>query len=136
MGTAYRASGHAEPAAAGRPRSGAAAVEFALLLPVLLMLLVGIIDVSRLLWARSILAFAVEEAARCAAVDANACATAPQTQAHAAAAVVGLSISPTAFLVSEASCGAQVSTTYTFDPVLPWLFDPPPTFTVKACFPR
>ena len=52
----------------GRDRSGAAAVEYAFVLPVFAMLLIGVINMSQLMGALSGMHFAVEEAARCSAV--------------------------------------------------------------------
>jgi Flp pilus assembly protein TadG len=52
-----------------RDRQGAAAVEFALLLPLLLVLLVAVLEFGRAMWLRQTLQFAVEEAARTALAE-------------------------------------------------------------------
>lgn len=117
-------------------RRGSAAIEFGLLLPVFLMMLIGIIDAGRLIWTRSVLGYAVQDAARCAAVNANLCGTAAQIQAFAAAKAFGVIVAPAAFTVADAACGVEVSVSHTFEPALPWLFPDSPSFTAKACFPR
>jgi Flp pilus assembly protein TadG len=55
---------------------GGAAVEFALVLPFLLGLIYGTIELGRLFWDVAMLNFAVSDAARCAVIDrAGACNT-------------------------------------------------------------
>ena len=62
----------------GLRSSGSVAVEYGLLLPALLLLVLGVMDVGRLLWTQATLDRAVEAAARCAAVNTISCAsTAP-----------------------------------------------------------
>jgi Flp pilus assembly protein TadG len=51
---------------------GVAVVEFALIAPVLFMILLGTLELGRLFWIRNSLQFAVEEAGRYAMVDATA----------------------------------------------------------------
>ena len=58
-----------------RAQSGATALEYALVLPMLLLFIIGIIDVSRLLWTYTTLTRATEAAARCGAVDKTNCGT-------------------------------------------------------------
>jgi Flp pilus assembly protein TadG len=53
-------------------RAGSVAVEFALIIPVALAILVGIVEVGRALWIRTSLQFAVEEGARYMMVHQNA----------------------------------------------------------------
>ncbi|MGA7974726.1 MAG: TadE/TadG family type IV pilus assembly protein, partial [Pseudolabrys sp.] len=49
-------------------RRGAVAIEYALILPALLLLVIGIIDTGRVLWTYTTLYRATEAAARCAAI--------------------------------------------------------------------
>lgn len=51
---------------------GAAAVEFALILPVFFALLVGIVEFGRAMWTKQVMQFAVEEAARLSMADTTA----------------------------------------------------------------
>jgi Flp pilus assembly protein TadG len=55
-----------------RCRAGSVAVEFALIIPVALVILVGIVEVGRAMWIRASLQFAVEEGARYMMVHQNA----------------------------------------------------------------
>ena len=55
-----------------RGENGQALVEFALVLPVLLMLILGLFDVSRAVWQENTLAFAAREATRYAIVHGSA----------------------------------------------------------------
>jgi Flp pilus assembly protein TadG len=53
-------------------RKGSVAIEFALIIPVALMILVGIIEVGRAMWVRTSLQFVAEEGARYMMVHQNA----------------------------------------------------------------
>lgn len=86
-----------------RNAAGSAAVEFALTVPVLLLLLFGAVEYGRLLWVQNSIQYAAEQAARCAAMGqtpgATLCTTASATQAYAASKVVGYTVASTAFTV-------------------------------------
>src|SRR4249920_1713174 len=56
-----------------RAHGGATAVEMAYLLPVFMLFLLGICEFGRALWTQTALQFAVEAAARCAAVSPSLC---------------------------------------------------------------
>lgn len=83
---------------------GSSAAEFALTLPILLLLLIGIINLTSMLYAGSTLNFATEAAARCAgttlAGKAGPCATPTATQDYAASMYKGPAISPV-FVATE-----------------------------------
>lgn len=64
--------------------AGTVAIEYAVVLPVLLLFTFGIMDVGRLLWTDITLTRAVEFAARCWAVNAVACSSPASTEAYAA----------------------------------------------------
>ncbi|MGD0376165.1 MAG: TadE/TadG family type IV pilus assembly protein [Streptosporangiaceae bacterium] len=107
---------HRLSGAAARDR-GAAAVEFALLLPVLLLLVFGIIDFGRALNAQITLTQAAREGARLAALGQ------PDVVSRTQAAATGLS--PVAVTVTACPAGAGpgadavVSTSYLFSFVTP-----------------
>lgn len=120
-----------------RADAGASAIEAAILLPFLLTMLLGIEEFGRALWTQSALQFAVEAAARCAAVSPTVCSDSTSTQTYASANVFGLSIPTSAFTVTMntgtstangASCGitttpaytagVEVTASYTFQPVV------------------
>lgn len=96
---------------------GAAAVEFALLLPVLLLIVFGIIDFGRALNAQITLTQAAREGARLAALGQ------PNVVSRTQAAATGLSpvtVSVTACpAVAGPSADAAVTTSYTFSFVTP-----------------
>jgi Flp pilus assembly protein TadG len=111
---------------------GTAAVEFALVLPALVMLLVGGLYTGLLMYSVAGLHSAVEQAARCYSVDASQCGSAAAAQAYAQNHYYGVS-SPT-FIASTAPCGHQVSATLAF------VLDAGMTrwsvpLTATACFP-
>jgi Flp pilus assembly protein TadG len=120
-------------------RRGAVAVEYALILPALLLFLLGIMDVGRLLWVYTTLSRAAEAAARCAAINTIECGTAAQIQNFAKAEAWGLTIDSAAFTVSTPACGVQVQGIYEFKSVIPGLNAVAPlgTITLKAtaCYP-
>jgi len=51
---------------------GSVAVEFALVAPIFLMFVIGLVDYGRLFWAKSTIQYAVEQTARYAMVNPNA----------------------------------------------------------------
>ena len=77
-----------------RPSSdirGVTAVEFALILWPLLLLLLGTIDGGRMLWTQNSLQFAVEQAARYAVTSCTTtCATTAQIQSYAISKTYGM----------------------------------------------
>jgi Flp pilus assembly protein TadG len=134
-------------------RSGATAVEMAFLLPVFMLFLLGICEFGRALWTQTALQFAVEAAARCAAVSPSLC-TAPggtsmDVPAYAASQAFGMTIPSSAFTYTpNATCGvvsgatgsggAQVEMTapgYLFDAVVPQLVPLNIRLNAKSCHP-
>jgi Flp pilus assembly protein TadG len=120
-------------------RRGAAAIEYALILPVMLLFVLGIMDAGRLLWTYTTLYRAAEAAARCAAINTTDCGTAAQIQSHAVAEAWGLTVSPSAFTVTTPSCGVQVRAAYDFTFIIPGLDIVVPlgtiTLNATACYP-
>ncbi len=89
-------------------RAGTTAVEFALLALPFLLLVTGIMDASRLVWTNFSLQFAVEAAARCAAVTSTTCG--PQSMTAPGAA----SFTYNATASCNGVAGSQVSGTMPF----------------------
>lgn len=118
-------------------QKGATAVEYAIVLPVLLMFLLGLIDFGRFLWVQGVLDHAVESAARCAGINTIDCGTAGQVQAYAAGQAYALTIDQSAFSVCDGTtCTVgcvSVSTPYRF--IMPWNVTGTTTMTAVGCYP-
>jgi Flp pilus assembly protein TadG len=114
-------------------RDGAAAVEAALVLPILLMVLLGAIEVGRMGWTAIGLNFAVQEAARCAAVQTTVCADAGSTAAYAAGRAAGLNIPASAFTVTRPACGIQVRADLNYSFIASSLAPVTPRISAWAC---
>ncbi len=104
----------------GATDRGAAAVEFALLLPVLLLIVFGIIDFGRALNAQISLTQAAREGARLAALGQSAGAVTSRTQTAA----IGLTgVSATIVSACQPNAGAtadaKVQASYTFSFITP-----------------
>ena len=111
---------------------GNTAVEFAMLLPAMAALIVGGIYVGLLMYSVSGLHSAVEQAARCYAVNATQCSSVSTAQTYAQNQYYGIN-TPT-FIASSAPCGHQVTGTVTiaFNAVLTNLSVP---VSATSCFP-
>lgn len=96
-----------------KSQSGAAAVEFALVLPSLAMLIVGTLYAGLVVYSAAGLHGAVEAAARCYAVDSIQCGSASATQTYGAGRFYGIN-TPT-FSASLASCGHLVTASVSVD---------------------
>jgi Flp pilus assembly protein TadG len=118
------------------------AVEYGIVLPVFLLMVLGIIDTGRLLWTYTTLSEAVDAAARCGAINSAICGTETQIAADAVNEAYGLTVSATAFSVTYPSCGVQVAGTLPFTFIIPWLDAAQPfgstntiSLSVTACYP-
>jgi Flp pilus assembly protein TadG len=125
---------------------GASAVEAAIALPILLVLIFGVIEVGFMLWTQVSLNFAVEQAARCGALNfgingATICKTAATIQSFAVAQAVGIPGLTTAnFTVhtsNAAVCGsgAQVVASYNFQSMVQSLVPYTLTISATSCYP-
>ncbi len=114
---------------------GSIAVEYALLLPALLLFVIGIMEVGRLLWTQTTLERAVEAAARCGAVDSVTCADAPATADYAVTQAFGLKVESSAFTVSSAACGVSVTAAFAYDFIVPWVAPRNMVLHASACYP-
>lgn len=118
-----------------RGEHGAVALEFALLLPVLLLFLMGIVEFGRALWTRSILQFAVEEASRYAI--AHSTASSATIVAYAQGQVVGVPLADVAITVVSSAADVTVTASTNFQFVGPDLLPfGPLTLTASSRFPR
>lgn len=116
-------------------RRGAAAVEYALVLPALLLFTFGAMDVGRLLWTQTTLERAAEAAARCGAIDAATCGTISDIKTYAVGQAYGLPLTAGAFTVTLPACGVQVVADSSFTFVIPWIGTPAILLRATACYP-
>ena len=92
-----------------RDQQGTTAVEFAIVAPVLIALVVGTMALCVTLYLIGSLHFAVEDGARCASVKTTICSDAVTTVAYTQSRYLGPSgIAPT-FTYAAAACGNSVS---------------------------
>ncbi len=130
---------------------GASAVEFALVITPLLLLLFGAIEFGRLLWTRQAIQSVVASTARCMGVLQSGCAksgayNAANATKYAIAAAASYGVSLTATNISlnaSAKCGgvsgfSTASITYTFVTPAPFIaaLAGGQTLTIAACFPN
>ncbi|HEY8570998.1 TadE/TadG family type IV pilus assembly protein [Phenylobacterium sp.] len=117
-------------------RSGATAVETAMLLPALIALLLGVMETGRMAWTQAALTFAVQEASRCAAVRTDLCGSSLQIQTFAAQKVAALNVPTSAFTVTPgAACGREVSARLDSGFLVYTLAPSAPALTARACRP-
>lgn len=125
-------------------RRGATAVEFALLAPVFLLLLCGMIEIGRMLWAKQVLTEVAYGAARCASLEGQ-CKTAADIRSFATsrAAGWGLKLDPqqvgyTAITLCDGNAGnAQVTLRYALaSPIAGLVPGLAGDVEARGCFPR
>src|SRR6185437_931951 len=110
---------------------GTVALEYGLILPLLLLFTLGIIDAGRLIWADITLTRATEIAARCGAVGVvNTPPNCPGATTQAIGVAQAWGISDVTFTTPAATCGFKVAGTYTFQFLVPWF----PQFSAAAPF--
>jgi hypothetical protein len=110
---------------------GALAVQFAILLLPMLLLIFGTFDTGFALLTETRITFAVEAAAKCGAVNTTLCGSPTETAVYGAsiAGVPGLDAS--GFVVTTAACGINVTASYPYAGVVLRVV----TLTAGACYP-
>lgn len=111
-----------------RCRSGTAAIEFAIVAPVFLTMLYGLIETGRVFWTQSTLQYAVEEAVRFAIVDNSVSES--DVASIAVSNAIGLAADASDFTVTFETVGAvrnfiTVQAAYQFEFLTPFLPIPP-----------
>src|SRR5262245_31059915 len=122
---------------------GGTAVEFALTVPLFLMLTFGIVEAGWIMWNLLGLQHGVEMAARCYSVGAmryngaiTTCGNQSDTKAFASQQSYGLSPATSTFTVSTPACGKQVSASYSFSFLTSYFFAMPSlTLNARSCYP-
>lgn len=117
-----------------RQSSGAVAVEFALLLPVYIAVMFGVIEFGRLIWIRNTMEFAAETAARYGAITSGA--TNATVAAYAETQMIGMTCAG-CFSATVASSTVTVVGTKNFTTLIAaYVPIPSTTITVTATFAR
>lgn len=114
-------------------QQGTTAVEFAIIAPVFIALLIGTMALCLVLFLVGSLHFAVEDGARCASVKTTICTDATSTIAYTQSRYMGPNVSPT-FTYAAAACGNSVtaSISYSMDVGFKTFVIP---ISATACFP-
>jgi Flp pilus assembly pilin Flp len=114
-------------------RHGTTAVEFAIVAPVFIAMLMGTLALCVALFLIGSLHFAVEDGARCASVKSTICADAASTVAYTQSRYFGPNVSPS-FVYAAAACGNSVtgSIRYSMDVGFRTFVIP---MSATACFP-
>jgi|SRR5579859_6093833 Flp pilus assembly protein TadG len=117
-----------------RDETGSLAVDFAMIATPLFLLIFGTLEIGQMLWYQNALNYSVEEAARCASIDANNCATSSQITSYAAGRS-GAGFATTVFSTSTPACGNRVSASYPMSLAIP--FAPVSvTLSAQSCYPK
>jgi Flp pilus assembly protein TadG len=118
-----------------KDQRGTSAVEFALTLPVFILMLFTVWQISFGVWVQCALQHGAEMAARCMAVNPTVCSNIniSGTQSYAASQSYGLNPSPSVFAVSTQTCGNQVAAAYPLSPIVANLSMFAVTLHAQAC---
>jgi uncharacterized membrane protein len=114
---------------------GTTAIETALVFPVFILMVLGVLEFGRALWTQSALQYAVQMAARCGAVNITTCASPSEVVSYAVTQSEPLDVPSAYFSASTQACGSSVSVSYPFTFVVPQLFPFDITFSAQACYP-
>ena len=114
--------------------AGAAAVEFAMVFPAFISLIVGGVYTAQLLYAASSLRYAAEAAARCYSVSTSVCTSNSATQTYALGKYLGPAYPAPTFTASTPACGHQVVGTRT-DQLNAGVYSFSVPLSATACFP-
>jgi Flp pilus assembly protein TadG len=114
-------------------RQGTTAVEFAIVAPVFIAMLLGTLALCVALFLIGSLHFAVEDVARCASVKTTICSDAASTVAYTQSRYFGPNVSPN-FVYAATACGNSVtgSISYSMDVGFRTFVIP---ISATACFP-
>ena len=108
---------------------GSVAVEFALLLPVYIAMIFGIMEYGRLIWTRNTMEFAAQTAARYGAITSGA--TNATVAAYALTQLLGISSTGITFTATVAASSVTVVGTTSFSSMIS-AYVPIPTMTVTV----
>ena len=115
---------------------GTAAIEFAIISSVYIMLLFGIIEGGYALYYQLGVQHGAEMAARCASVNSTTCGSTSAIKTYASGQSYGLSPPVSVFTVSTPSCGNKVDASYTYSFLGNFWGVMTVTLTGSSCFPK
>lgn len=118
-----------------RDRRGVTAIEYAIVLPLFLMLVFGIIESGRLMWYQVSLQRATAMAARCGALATTGCVTDAQIKTTAATHSSGIPLAASNFTVTRTACGVKVNASKQFKVALRLVAIPTLSLTAQSCHP-
>ena len=124
--------------AADTGRAGVTSIEFAILLPVFVLIVFGIIELALMEWTQAALEHATSMAARCAAVNTTTCGTASAVQTYAASQAYGITLPASTFSYSTSPCNHTVSVAspgYGFQFIVPFYGSITVNLTASSCYP-
>jgi hypothetical protein len=120
--------------------AGSVALEYGLALPAIIMLMMTVMDLTRLMWTYTTLQRSVQAAARCASVNPTVCGSSSQITGVAVTEAWGLGgVSASIFTAQTETCGHRVTANYDFPILIPWVVgeggENAMTLTLSACYP-
>ena len=114
---------------------GATAVEFAIVAPLYLAMMVGVFELSRAMWIKASMQYAVEETSRYALVNTSASATTLQTYAESKLNDAGVGTTGMTFTITADGTVADIQVSYSFETLTSLLPFPSLTLTAKSRVP-
>lgn len=124
-----------------RERQGVAIIEFALLMPLFVIIVIGIIELGQMLWTQTALQHAVEMAARCASINTTTCGTSATIQTYAVGQTYGMTLPNSTFTATTSTCGNTgktgnlVTASYGFALKIPYVTSQTVTLLAQSCYP-
>ena len=122
-----------------RSQRGATAVEFALVAPIFLIMVIGVFELGRAMWIRASMQYAVEETTRYAIVNTSATTSALATYAASAYSSSGINISGATFSATQATTSGityvTITGSYDFSVIVPLVPIPDITLSAKSRIP-
>jgi Flp pilus assembly protein TadG len=122
-----------------KSRRGATAVEFAMVAPIFLIMVIGIFELGRAMWIKASMQYAVEETTRYAIVNTSATTSTLATYASTAYSSSGINITGATFTATQATTSGKtyvtISGSYSFSVIVPLVPIPDMTLSAKSRIP-
>jgi hypothetical protein len=125
----------ARPSSRRFGRRGSTAVEFALVIGPLMLLVFATIEFGLAMRAKATLQYATIQAARCSVVTPSMCGSPEAVAAYASTQMQGVQMAVTSFVFSSEDCGRQVVGTMPFPIVSHSIFPAAFSLSAVACYP-